>query len=171
MHLILLGPCLAFILMTNAMEVPYGGSQHLLLVQQEYIIACNSLLMSEEGVLLCFTSIEKKKKSLVSSRIYLFKERALLLSVTWLHMVQEIVMIFKLYSLHATEIYIIILFFHMLQLVVFYFRSNFKVLLPLPFSAYCFLAKTRHFIPNYYDFNLCCNWHHVSIYPVVYMYE
>lgn len=86
-------------------------------------------------------------------------------------MVQEIVMIFRLYSLHATEIYIVILLFHMLQLVVFYFKSNFKVLLPLHFSAYCFLAKTRHFIPNYYDFNSCCNWHHIAIYAVVYMYK
>lgn len=107
----------------------------------------------------------------MSSRIYLFKEHGLLLCVTWLLMVQEIVMIFRLYSLHATEKYIIILFFHMLQLVVFYFRSNFKVLLPLHFSAYCFLAKTRHFIPNYYDFNFCCNWHHIAIYLVVYMCE
>ena len=117
MDLILLGPCLAFMLMTNAMEVPYGGSQHLLLVQQEHVMMCNSLLMSEDAVLLTFHINWKKNPNI--SRIYLFKEYALLLCEIWLHMVQEIVMIFRLYSLHATEIYIVILFFHMLQLVVF----------------------------------------------------
>lgn len=42
--------------------------------------------------------------------------------------------------------------------------------LPLNFPAWCFLAKTRHFIPHYDDFILYCNWHHIAIYLVDYIY-
>lgn len=53
----------------------------------------------------------------------------------------------------------------------FYFRSNFKGdAASLNFPAWCFLAKTRHFIPYCDGFNLCCNWHHIAIYLVDYMY-
>lgn len=81
-----------------------------------------------------------------------------------------LVLAFRLYSLHVTDI-CIILIFHMLQLVVFYFRSNFKGdAASLNFPAWCFLAKTRHLIPYCDGFNLCCNWHHIAIYLVDYMY-
>lgn len=81
-----------------------------------------------------------------------------------------LVMAFRLYSLRVTDI-CIILIFHKLQLVVFYFRSNFKGdAASLNFPAWCFLAKARHFIPYCDDFNSCCNWHHIAIYLVDYMY-
>lgn len=78
MYVVLLRPYLTLIV-TIRSEVHYGGSQHLLPDQQEHIMMCNSLLMSEEGVLLMLHSSLKKKLSLVSFRIYLFKEHALLL--------------------------------------------------------------------------------------------
>lgn len=108
-----------------------------------------------------FTSIKKNTSSVLYN---FFKEHTWLFCVMWQHMVQEIVMVFRLYSLHVTDI-CIILIFHMLQLVVFYFRSNFKGdAASLNFPAWCFLAKTRHFIPYCDDFILCCNWHHIAIY-------
>lgn len=130
---------------------------------------CNGLLMSEEGLFLFHFNLEK---TLWCPLGYIFLKNMLCCCVQHGYIrYRTLWRFFRLYSLHATEIYIIILFFHMLQLVVFYFRSNFEALLPLHFSAYCFLAKIRHFIPNYYDFNWCCNWPHIAICLVVYMYE
>lgn len=61
----LLRPYLGFILMISSMEVHCGGSQHLLPDQEECIMMCSSLLMSEEGVLLMFHSSFKKITSSV----------------------------------------------------------------------------------------------------------
>lgn len=46
--------------LTGAPEVACGGSQHLPLAQQEHTLLCNSLLTSEEGVLLMFQINNKK---------------------------------------------------------------------------------------------------------------
>lgn len=43
-----------FVPVTSIVKVPSGGSQHLLLLQQEHIMMCSSLLMSEEGMTLTF---------------------------------------------------------------------------------------------------------------------
>lgn len=105
--LILLGPHLAFMLMTSTMEVPSGGSQHLLFVQQEHIIMVQQIPHVWGGSA-TYVSYQLKKKYPLS---YVFLKNMLCCYV-WHSYVwyRKAVMVFRLYSWHATEIYIIMLF-------------------------------------------------------------